>query len=823
MKRTSIILFLTFLLVISGTAVAAGMPPAHRGPDSGTVTIVRDDYGVPHVYGSTIESLFYGVGYAQAQDRLWQADILRRLGTGTLAEFFGPASVAGDIQSRKLFGPPERRAALYAGASRDSRTMLQAFADGMNAWIDEATANGRLPVEYGALGLTPRPWTVDDSIATFMLLASQFGWFGGQELDNAQMLNDLVADNGLSEGAAMFADTHWSHDPDAPTTAPATGAIGTVRHGAGPHAMMPRGIGGAAAEFEAGRQALKNNLDMAGIHPGPASNAIVLAPKLTTDGHPLLFGGPQMGYSVPQINHEIGIHGAGFDVTGMEIAGWPGTPIGVGRDYAWTLTSGFTDNTDIYMETVNGAGQYLFEGDWLNYDCRTETIGVRSAPPVDTEICESIHGPVMGTAPGLAFTLKTPTRGEEMNSLTAWTDLGRARSIGDFEESLTKIAYNFNVLYADARGNIAYWHIGSIPIRADGDDPWLPHDGTGGAEWQGYVPWDEMPHALNPERGWMASWNNKPTPGWENTVAGFGTFGPVHRVNTLFNLLEQIEPNSADMATLKSINKTAGWTTDTPSGSAKTVFVSTLLDDLLAHTDTGADARLPGIVAMLDGWDWSQVDANGDGVYDNPSVAVFNTWWKTLVSQIFSDDLGSNLDGNVAGNLMARLLDDDPAVPLLHDYLNGESVTDAVTAALVDTLDELSAAYGSTDTGTWLQPVAKIHWSPLGVGTVPDTIWMNRGTYNQIVHLGRGARMYGVNVIAPGQSGDPSSPHFSDQLALYASWTYKPMILDRQDLRGHTESVTVLRTPGDWRPVRRHGSGGFDAGAGHSRAFGGMN
>jgi penicillin amidase len=795
MKRASFVVLLVLLLVVTGTTAVAGKPSVDHPSGKGSVTIIRDTYGVPHVYGSTLESVYYGIGFAQGQDRLWQADVHRRLATGTLAEFFGPSSVGGDVQARALFGPPERRAALLAEASPEFQASLQAFADGMNAWIDKATASGQLPVEYGAFGLVPRPWTVDDSVATFMLLGSQFGWFGSEELDNAADFAELVAIHGPAAGSAVFADTHWVDDPDAPTSAPADGATGAVRRGAGPHAELPRGIGKAAAEYQAAQQAFRDNLTRAGIEPGAASNAVVLAPSLTADGHALLLGGPQMGYGVPQINHEIGIHGAGFDVTGMQIAGWPGTPIGVGSEYAWTLTSGITDNSDIYAEVTNDAGQYLFDGEWRDFDCRAETISVRGAVPVETEVCESIHGPVLGAAPGLAFTLKTPTRGEELNSLEEWTNLARAKSIDDFAESLSKIAYNFNVLYADARGNIAYWHIGFIPIRADGDNPWLPHDGTGGAEWQGYIPWDDMPHTINPERGWMTSWNNKPEVGWENTAAGFGTFGPVHRVNTLINLLEQIEPGTATMATLESINRTAGWTTDTPSGSAGTVFVSTLLEGMLAATDTQADPRLPGIVAMLDGWDWLQVDADGDDAYDDPSVAVFNTWWDELIARVFVDDLGPNPDGNVVGNLVARLLDNDPAVPLLHDYLGAETVGEAITGAMVDALDALSSEYASADPDDWLQPVAKISWSPVGAGTVPDTIWMNRGTYNQIVHLGKGPHLYGENVISPGQSGDPFSAHFADQLSLYATWTYKPMILDRQDLQGNTESVIKLRMP----------------------------
>ncbi len=230
------------------------------------------------------------------------------------------------------------------------------------------------------------------------------------------------------------------------------------------------------------------------------------------------------------------------------------------------------------------------------------------------------------------------------------------------------------------------------------------------------------------------------------------------------------------------------------------MFVSTLLDELLAYVDTAADPRLPGVVALLESWDWIQEDADGDGRYDSPAVAIFNTWWQQLTGRVFADELGPSSEPNVVGNMVYRLLwyASPPAdggvapLPLLHDYLDGETAGAAVTGSLSDALDGLTAGYGSADMGDWLQPAARIHWAPMGVAGVPDTPWMNRGTYNQIVHLGMGPHLYGENVISPGQSGDPASPHFADQLELYATWTYKPMRLDREDLIGNTESVTRL-------------------------------
>ena len=116
-----------------------------------------------------------------------------------------------------------------------------------------------------------------------------------------------------------------------------------------------------------------------------------------------------------------------------------------------------------------------------------------------------------------------------------------------------------------------------------------------------------------------------------------------------------------------------------------------------------------------------------------------------------------------------------------------------MTGSLTTALNVLTVQYASPDPADWAQPIAEIVWEPLGAASVPNTIYMNRGTYNQIVHLGPGPELYGQNVVAPGQSGDPFSPHFSDQLSLYATWTYKPMRLNRADLEGHIESVTKLR------------------------------
>jgi penicillin amidase len=292
------------------------------------------------------------------------------------------------------------------------------------------------------------------------------------------------------------------------------------------------------------------------------------------------------------------------------------------------------------------------------------------------------------------------------------------------------------------------------------------------------------------------NWNNKPGPDWPNSSGGFWDWGPVHRVNTLRNILERLHPRSMTLDTLARINRQAGFTTDSPSGSADTVVVSTLLRDLIRAVDDSADPRLPGALALLRRWDSVQVDEDADGFYDSPAVAVFNTWWQKTVDSVLTPKLGSGADPTVSANVLYRLLQGKKAVlPVRADYLGGRTIGGAVTESLADALDALAAQYGTADMDAWLQKRAEIFWTPGGIGSVHNTLWMNRGTYNQLVHLGHGDDLRAVNVIAPGQSGDFRSPHFADQLPLYETWTYKPMRLTLEDQLRNAESVTRLRVP----------------------------
>jgi penicillin amidase len=274
----ALLVLLVLACVLAGVVVPASAAPA--GGQSGRVRILRDEYEVPHVYAARLSTLFYGVGYAQGQDRLWQADIHRRLGTGTLSDLLGPDVLPGDVVARQLFGSRARRAALFAQASPLTRTVLRSFAEGMNAWIADAERAHALPAPYATFG-PPRPWTVDDSIATYLYFASFFGTFGGDELDNLAQLEDLTARLGGVEGQRVFDDTHWLDDPSAPTTVPAAARHGAVAAAAARHRHgrreRPPGAGGCRTGVRALRRAsrprLQRHRDRASAERRPARAA----------------------------------------------------------------------------------------------------------------------------------------------------------------------------------------------------------------------------------------------------------------------------------------------------------------------------------------------------------------------------------------------------------------------------------------------------------------------------------------------------------------------------------------------------------------------
>jgi penicillin amidase len=792
------------LLISWATGYATNEDASSKGLETHrSVMIMRDDYGIPYVYGQTPKDLFYGFGYAMAQDRLWQAELLRRSGLGTTAELFGTDSIPIDVFARQMFGPAAHRATMFAQADSWTRIILTAYTEGINDWIAKASADAKLPPEFAAFGIEIQPWTVDDVIATFIATNASLSWVGASELENWVVYQSLIARLGDQEGEAVFADTHWLNDPSAPTTIPSAElqVAGVPRHWRTPEDIQQqrwpfaKRTDDAAARLADLLRSRERALQRLGLPTNPNSFGVVIGPVLTFTGTTVLVGGPQAAFTVPQLTFEIGLHGAGFDTVGVSVPGLPFLPVGVGPTTSWTVTTAGTDHWDIFMETLNPANrkQYFFDGGWRELECRIEVIEVAGHDPLREEFCESIHGPIMMTEGDIAFASANAVRGTGLRSLSGWSRFGKAHSYAMFDRLVSRITYNLNILYADRHGNIAYWQTGRIPVRAPDVNPWFPADGRGNSEWLGFVPLSQMPRALNPQQGWMVNWNSKPVANWPNASGGFFDWGPVQRVQRFIKLLEAIVPGSLSLEDVRQLVRDAGEVVDTPSGQSLYVFAPGLLQKLLAAVDIDADQRLPEVVALLSAWDQRQVDIDFDGHYDNPAVALFNTWYATAVQQILDDEIGRIFDEtrggfNIHANLLSRLVDPAPALPLAADYLDGQTISSAITAALLSALDTLADQYGSRRPADWLQPAEEIVWASQGIGNVPNSPYGNRAIYTQIVALGgQDTPTQGINVLPPGQSGDPMSPHFSDQLQAFDNWEYKTMRLNVLDVIHHGE------------------------------------
>ncbi|MBK9178469.1 MAG: penicillin acylase family protein [Acidimicrobiales bacterium] len=801
---------LALLIVVAGLAAVAPLADAQAVADApaaeseaildvgGTpVRIIRTDYGVPHVYADETRALFHGVGFVTAQDRLWQAEVFRRAAAGRLAEI-GVGSAEDDLFTRQDGYTDQELQAMYAALEPEAQQILDGYVSGINAYLAEATASAEarsrmLPLEYAALGVEPAPWTVADVMRAAVYFVRRFGETGGRDLDNLAVLQDLVARFGEQDGWARFDDLLWIDDPDAYATAPgeldlAAAPVLDAPPPAAPLSEEAKATGlalpdvrAAAARLDAQRGSWRDTLDALGVPTKGGSNTIVIGPTMSEDGSALLLGGPQMGYTVPQIVLEVGIHGAGFDSEGMTFAGVSPFPlIGRGRDFAWSSTTGSTDVVDHVIEQLEPGNptRYLYQGEYRDMEARTEVIQVRGSAPLTATVYRTVHGPVVDVDPATdtAVSVQRTFWKGELDSIFGFLAFNRATGPDDFRAGAAVIPSNHNFTYADAEGRIGYWMTGRFPIRPAGVDPRLPRLGTGEQEWQGLVNITDLVDSVDPDQGYFVNWNNKPIAGWPNGDIG-PAFGPTQRVGLLDALVRGQAPISR--SDLLEINREAA-TTDLDGFN----FRQLLLDAIARFRASGGSlsslaSRALDLVAA---WDDRLTDADGDGRYDAPGVTVLRTWVALLEVPLLEglDDPDVEL---AADGVLWRLLvgPDGAALAVRHAWFGGRSIEQAVADALDGAVRALEVLGGGAPPDRWLTPVRLTTYTPLGALPGIERRFLNRGTYNQVLELAPG-RVSAVNVVPPGQSGlvtaAGTAAHTDDQLELYDDFRYKAQFLD---------------------------------------------
>ena len=537
-------LFTCLLTVMFIVGFSFTLPASTAAGGMNCVWIIRDNYGVPHVFSATKEGLAFGCGYAMAQDRLWQADVYRRSAFGSLAEF-GLATIDQDYATRSMGYSREELREIYdkwvpTNPQAKLKEMFEAYLDGINLYIAEAYADpfNKMPIEYLAFGLPLEPFTMEDCVAITVMMAWRFGGTGGDELSYAAALQALQAKHGPIVGWQIFNDLFPQNDPGAEVTIPSKGcwhSCGEMPGG------LPGSIGDISRQYEEAKMGQDQLLESLGIPTQFGSNAWMVSWRKSETRNALQVGGPQMGHSIPQIVLEVGLHGAGINAVGMMMPQAPSILIGVSEYGAWTSTTGASDVMDTYIEVLNPANhtEYLYNGAWVPMEKRIERIyGYKKIGYDDRPVYRTIHGPIIAWdhANNLAFTMKAPYYKNELAAEEGWSLYQQARDIWEFQEAVKTIQPSHNFYWIDRMGNIGYWHAGTFPKKPEGVDDRLPMWGTGGQEWVGVTGFAEMPKCINPKQGWLANWNNKPIANWPYGESDVD-WGEGHRVKRIMDLL----------------------------------------------------------------------------------------------------------------------------------------------------------------------------------------------------------------------------------------------------------------------------------------------
>jgi penicillin G amidase len=855
----------------TGHGTRTGPAPQRVGSGAETAQIVRDSYGVPSVYSRTSGGMWFGDGWAQAQDRLVQLELTRRAVEGTLSGIFGSSQLGQDETARTFFYTPAEVRRQYRSMPAADRNALEAFSTGINAYEDYAYADpaSRVPYEFFVLGqllglpdgtpYRPAPWTPEDTVAVGNYLAREFGGGGGSELQNLQFLDYLVGEqtakadvNAVTDATAIFNDARWLNDPTAPTTVPAavtplssaarpdsasTGdsasSIATAKTLASLHMLTPSAIAAAASRLAADRKSiLATGISLRVLSHG-GSNAIAVAPWRSADHHALIWGAPQEGFGTPSVDWEVYLHGpGGYDAGGMAITGEPFVLIGRNADIAWTTTSEETVDQRIYVEQVNFADsppRYLWDGKWIAMQAITEPIPVagQSAPQLFT-VYRTKDGPVFSTDPsdGVAFSMRFASWGRETGSLEGFAQLGGDTDLSQFRHSMSLVTTLHNFLYADNRGNIAYFGDGLVPIEPSFSkvDPRLPALGNGTEQWRGYVPFADMPRSVNPAQGYLDNWNTKPSASaYYQQNGGDEYWGTIFRSSLISKMVAA--SRHITIGYLENIEHAIG-TIDNqdntrPAAPYFIPFVVRAYDRLRQeHSPLASPATHPDLaaaVSALKRW-------NGVTTIGSPAMSIFMNFLEAFERNVLEGGLNSgeqytgkvNFDdtGLVGGsdpfgglgnmgtyNLLYHILAHtkgiDPCGTLCyqggyfagHEYqLLVESLNDAITilSGTGTQLGQQVPGFGTTDIAKWgYAPAQDQNWDsldPLAVGvttTCGTSASQNRSTFMMAVDVGRHA-VTGRDELPPGESAFISaagipSPHLCDQVGLFDTFRYKTM------------------------------------------------
>lgn len=824
-------------------------------------TVQRDALGIPTITADSTDDLFYAQGFTHAQDRFFEMDFRRHVTAGRVAEMFGESQVATDAFLRTLGW---RTVAEQEVAELDPVTLsyYESYAAGVNAYL-ASRSGAELSLEYAILGIqnpdyAPEPWEPADSVAWLKAMAWDLRTNLEDETTRAQLAAELSADDGTADLAGILNEIYPAYPfeqnpvivPQISMTAPEASEPAEAE----PAAFRNPGSGTSPAEDATGEvlasvtwREASNVIEAAdllidSVGEGIGSNSWVVSGALTESGMPLLANDPHLGASLPSVWYQVQLKcskvsdACPFDVGGFSFAGLPGIVIGHNAQVAWGFTNLTTDVTDLYVERLQG-DEYWRDGKLVPLETRTETLKVAGADDVELTVRSTAHGPiisgltsdataitedpVMGSGDEVLALENVPgvPEGETAVSLR-WTALDAGTTASAIFELAT--AQNFsefrhaaslfdvpaqNLIYADVEGNIGYQAPGRLPIRGAGDG-WLPQPGWDSAyDWDGFIPFEDLPVSYNPASGYIVTANNAIVDDdYDYFLSRDWDYG--YRAARIVHLVERRA--AAGPLTAQDMREIQ---LDSEMWIGKRLAVAMDADEVSGEGPQAA-------VELLGSWD-------AQNTADSPAAAYANVLWSNLAQNIFVDrEVPMPVDDQGRLFTVVGAMLDDPSHELwTNERIDVSGMDEMLAFSAEQAYEELRDLQGD-DVRQWnwgkLHEISLVSDTLGSSGIAPIEMLFNRGP----CAVGGGASIVNATgwnlgesyqtVTVPsmrmvidladfddstwnhltGASGHAFHPHYTDQTEDWTVGIQTPWAFSPKAVRAATVDTLIL-TPGE--------------------------
>ncbi len=760
------------------------------------VEVTRDDFGVPRIAARNEHDLMFTLGYVHAQDRLWQMDMGRRIAQGRLSEILGERTVPFDKMFR-IVGLRRIAEEVERHVSQQSRARLESYTAGVNAFIE--THAGKYPVEFDALRYEPEPWQPVHSIMIARLMAWELNLSWWVDLT----LGGIVERVGFEKAREIFPTYPGNVAPIVPS----------------PEWQKTMS---AALSFLETAQEYCNYRGIGGMLGG--SNAWVVAPSKSASAVPLLANDVHLQLTNPSKFYEVTLSAPEYDnVTGASVPGIPGVVLGHNAHIAWGLTNVMADDADFYIEQLDSTNNrnYLYDGQSLPITEREEEIHIKGIDTVQfVTIRSTHHGPIVTDIKTtlkraeLPFVAAMRWTGAEMSDqIEAFNKINKARNWEEFTAGVREFSGpGQNFVYGDAKGNIGYWCGVRLPIRSRQQSTTLPLAGwTKETEWQGFVPFERLPHLFNPPEGFIATANNK-----------------IVDENYPYHISDLWEPPSRIQRLREALSDTTNFEPSDFERLQNDTF-SFYAKEMTPYILAACERRLEppyGALVMEYFKNW-----NFQFTKEDIATALFQQFLSRMMQNIFEDEMGVNLfhDYIVLVNVPLRVtmrLVQEGTSSWFDNVRTSETETrdDIIRTSMSEAINALRKSLGD-ETKNWQwgnvhqlvlqhpfglqKPLDKVfNLGPFPYGGGSTTLISGEYSFTSVLHPNEFERAFGVTVgasfrhivdmakpnesrttLPTGQSGQVFNKHFDDQVAMYVNGVYKTT---RADGGGAREMLRLL-------------------------------